>query len=701
MKKLLFLLMLCGIGVGSIYADGDVTATGDHTVGIPNDGRWPGGELPDYAIDDDANTKYLHYDFRTDNIPGIIIVPTTDEGEGTVVQGVTFTSANDASGRDPGSYELYGSNKVVDPGDYNLNEEAGLAAYNLALMTSTWTLIDSRTVTDFTGESAWPRFTKTITPMIFPNEDSYLHYKLLFPTIRDSGSGLMQIAEIELLEKPTNGWPATVTIAPTTEIVVLPENTVSFTSSIIDIDSESHTYEWKLLSGPAGVSFSDTTTADTTVTFPNTKGNYYIQLIVTDSEGNASEAAVARVRVWKPSVDEALIGHWTFNEGPEQSEGVPTEVIHSIAGDDNQGVLGNYNDEHTDPNFVSGWIPGDDVDNYAIEFHDAGYVEVYPKLDSRLDPNMVGLDAGVTVAAWVNAYDWSGNRRICQFGNNEVNNDTDNIFRLLREGDFKFECADGDITVPAFPAGEWHHVAATFDGRTYKLFFDGVEMGSETTDNEQVNFLNDYYGQVLTIGAKNKLVDYGAYPGDYMLGMLDDLRLYSYAISQDTVRELVEMGENSAPVIVSIDAPDDDLVLVGPTIVNLDAEIYDAHLDTINYLWEVVEAPEGVELDIADPTIEDIQIMIDTDGKYVLKLSIDDGVYGIDNPIVKEVTIQAVNASCEKVIADGHGMVADVNNDCYVNIEDFAAIAAAWLECNMPGVDGCTNPYEGLDPIVE
>ena len=701
MKKLLFLLMLCGIGVGSIYADGDVTVPDDYVIGIPNDNRWPDGEPPQSAIDNKSETKYLHRDFRTDNLPGIVIIPSVGS---TVVQGITLTTANDDARRDPAKYTLYGSNKVVNPADYNnLSSPSDVAAYELAITTSVWTEIYAGDVVDFTGVSEWPRYTKSQTPMIFGNETAYLQYKLIFNELRStSGNDLMQIADIELLEKPTNGWAASVTILPAAEKVILPDNSVTLTSDVIDVDSDEHTYEWKLVSGPAPVQFSATDTAETTVTFQAVKDNYYFELVVTDLEGNISEPAQARVRVWNPSIDEALIGHWTFNEGPEQSEGVPTKVIHSIAGDDNQGKLGNYNDEHTDPNFVTGWIPGDGDNNYAIEFHDGGFAEVYPKLDSRLDPNMVGLDAGVTVAAWVNAYDWSGNRRVCQFGNNEVNTDNDNIFRLLYEyGSFKFECAGGSITAPVFSPNEWHHVAATFDGTTYKMYFDGVEVASESDEDNAVSFMTEYYGQVMAIGAKNKLVDYGAYPGDYMFGMLDDLRLYSYAIDLETVRELVEMGKNSAPVIVSIDSPEEELVLVGPTPVNLDAEVFDAHNDTVNYLWEVVQAPEGVELEIADPTLEDIQIVIATEGKYVLQLSINDGVYGVEIPIVKEVTIDAANATCDKVIADGHGMVADVNNDCYVNIEDFAAIAAAWLECNMPGVDGCTNPYEGLDPIVE
>ena len=159
----------------------DVTLPGDIVVGVPDDGDWPGAEHPALAIDDNVNTKYLHFkgDFNPNVGPtGLRITPSIGP---TIVTGLTFSTANDFPGRDPVSFELYGSNNTIN-GPY--------------------TLIASGDILDFRGVSAWPRLTKNETPITFPNPVEYEHYQLLFTAIRGPVGGAvnsMQIAEVELL----------------------------------------------------------------------------------------------------------------------------------------------------------------------------------------------------------------------------------------------------------------------------------------------------------------------------------------------------------------------------------------------------------------------------------------------------------------------------------------------------------------------
>jgi hypothetical protein len=153
----------------------DVTAPGDIVKGVPDDGDWPGNESPPNAIDNNVNTKYLH--FKGGSIAtGIQITPL--EGQ-SIVNGLTFTTANDDYGRDPTSFELSGSNEGID-GPYEI--------------------IAAGDIVDFAGEELWPRFTKNATPITFANDKVYAHYQLLFPNVsRPNNDGLMQIAEVELL----------------------------------------------------------------------------------------------------------------------------------------------------------------------------------------------------------------------------------------------------------------------------------------------------------------------------------------------------------------------------------------------------------------------------------------------------------------------------------------------------------------------
>ena len=165
------------------------------------------------AIDNNVDTKYLH--FRDGQVAGIIISPQLGTGasQPTLVQGISLTTANDAADRDPHSYELSGSNAGVD---------------------GPWTLISSGPVVDFIGNQ-WPRKTKNVTPIIFNNQTEYRHYRLMFPTL--GGSSLFQIAEIELLAPPENGWAPGVIVTPAISVVDVSDPVVSLTVAIDDFDS--------------------------------------------------------------------------------------------------------------------------------------------------------------------------------------------------------------------------------------------------------------------------------------------------------------------------------------------------------------------------------------------------------------------------------------------------------------------------------
>jgi hypothetical protein len=158
-----------------IKAPADVTIPGDFLRGVPNDGDWPAAEYPALAIDNNVNTKFLHY--KGDIGPsGIQVAPITGA---TIVTGLTLTTANDTPARDPVAFELYGSNVGIN-GPYEL--------------------IAAGQIVDFNQPIEWPRYTKNTTPITFANTVAYDHYQLIFTAIRNAPStNSMQIAEVELI----------------------------------------------------------------------------------------------------------------------------------------------------------------------------------------------------------------------------------------------------------------------------------------------------------------------------------------------------------------------------------------------------------------------------------------------------------------------------------------------------------------------
>ena len=178
-------LFFCGM---TQAAGLDVTAPGDTVQGIPNDGDWLGNETPPLAIDNNVNTKYLHFkgDFNPDPGTGGAGLRVTPSIKQTIVNGLTFTTANDAAPRDPVAFELSGSNVSID-GPY--------------------TLIARGEIVDFKQTTAWPRLTINQTPISFDNAVAYDYYQLIFTAIRGPVGGSvnsMQIAEVELIGVSAN-----------------------------------------------------------------------------------------------------------------------------------------------------------------------------------------------------------------------------------------------------------------------------------------------------------------------------------------------------------------------------------------------------------------------------------------------------------------------------------------------------------------
>lgn len=156
----------------------DVTKPGDLVKGFPDFyGAWPAAEVPQNAIND-TTAKYLNFGGRSQPPSGFCVTPSMGA---TVVTGVTFTSANDSSGRDPVAFQLYGSNDGIG---------------------GPWTLIAADVVDDFARPQSWPRNTKGVVPIGFANTVAYTSYKVVFTELRSFWTvNCMQIGEVELLGK--------------------------------------------------------------------------------------------------------------------------------------------------------------------------------------------------------------------------------------------------------------------------------------------------------------------------------------------------------------------------------------------------------------------------------------------------------------------------------------------------------------------
>jgi hypothetical protein len=77
----------------------------------------------------------------------------------------------------------------------------------------------------------------------------------------------------------------------------------------------------------------------------------------------------------------------------------------------------------------------------------------------------------------------------------------------------------------ALPAGRWVHIAGTFNGTTMRIYMDGEECGS--MERPGAVKPNDFH---LCLG------NYEEKHAAFFTGLLDEVKLYSRALSADEVR---------------------------------------------------------------------------------------------------------------------------------------------------------------------
>ncbi len=154
----------------ALLSSGDFIIAIDHSLNPSS--SYPGGEPPSAAIDGDDFSKYLNFGGSGS---GFIVTPGS-----SVIQSMLLVTGNDAPGRDPLSFELYGTNDAITSTDNSLG--------NL----ENWQLISS-------GGLAPPAGRNTAYPTVdFANAMSFSSYQLIFPTLSGGPTEtLMQISEVQ------------------------------------------------------------------------------------------------------------------------------------------------------------------------------------------------------------------------------------------------------------------------------------------------------------------------------------------------------------------------------------------------------------------------------------------------------------------------------------------------------------------------
>jgi hypothetical protein len=165
--------------------------------------------------------------------------------------------------------------------------------------------------------------------------------------------------------------------------------------------------------------------------------------------------------------------------------------------------------------------------------------------DRIVVPNSDSLNSEyVTVAAWIKSPDSDG------FWNRIVDKDWRKGYSLSLGGDYNGKWSRGKLCLEVqgdaigsdqtLGDDRWHHVAATFDGKFFRMYVDGKEKSQPAGNSKPIS--NNNWD--LCIG--NSLVDYGT--GEFVAfdGLIDEVRVYNRALSADEIKALATATQAGA-----------------------------------------------------------------------------------------------------------------------------------------------------------
>jgi hypothetical protein len=325
------------------------------------------------------------------------------------------------------------------------------------------------------------------------------------------------------------GNTAPTVVAPIADVTVrenAPDTVVDLFEAINDTQDPDSALDWKVQSIDNAALFASTVidvdAGTLTLDFaPDVSGTANVTIRATDSGGLFVEDQF-QVTVLPDSPGGGLVGHWKFDDDNGDN------IADDASGNGNHGAIHG-------PSFADGQdgsaLVFDGVDDYV----DLGSLDVH--------------GTGLTITAWINADSFDGyyhDDRIVSKATGTQSQDHYWMLSTIRQGSetrlrFRLKTDGNTDTLIAHSGnlltGQWHHVAAVYDGSWMRLYLDGSEVGRlEKTGAVDMNAAVPVW-----IG-RNPSNDKPFH------GSIDDVRIYDHNHTEQEIRDLI--GDPTVPTPV-------------------------------------------------------------------------------------------------------------------------------------------------------
>lgn len=284
-----------------------------------------------------------------------------------------------------------------------------------------------------------------------------------------------------------------------------------------DPNGTSLTYNWTFGDG------TSSTAANPSHTY-SANGNYTAQLTVSDGTNNATATAIA---ITVADAGSSLVAAYSFNEG----SGTTTA---DVSGKSNPGALSNATWT------ASGKFGG------ALSFNGTSAQVIVPSSPS------LNVTNGLTEEAWVyptaSKSTWSAvlHRQVDAYYLHSSSPDG----AMRPAGGAVFNGSESYVAgASTIPLNTWTHLASTYDGTTLKIYVNGVLSSSKTVTGAVQSSSNP-----LRIGGNTY--------SQYFEGLIDEVRIYSRALSQSEIQTDMNSALPSGSTPPTAPAPPQNLRVV-------------------------------------------------------------------------------------------------------------------------------------------